>query len=199
MIGLAGLLIVLLLDIPLLNALPDLSTHKVVKVEVDMQAPADVVWRVLTDFGAYATWNPYIDPAAGEAVVGTHLDLTLRGGTPIHFTPLVVDAVPGQKLVWMDRLPVGALERVLTWEITPLDADRVHVVASEAFRGIALPLAGGLPGDAAGGLSLMLKMMRERAELIAYTLPHAPLRVSLPNAPNAASASTPQNVTSQTH
>jgi uncharacterized protein YndB with AHSA1/START domain len=183
-----------------MSALPDLSTHKEVKVEMDIQAPADVVWRVLTDFPAYTTWNPYIYPASGEPVDGTHLDLVLHGGQQIHFTPLVVDAVPNQKLVWMDRLPLGVLERVLTWQITPLDTDRVHLVASELFRGIALPASSGLPGDAAGGLTLMMKTLRDRAELLAYTRPQTPpLRVSLPNAPGTTSVTTPQGVTSQSH
>ena len=193
MIGLAGLLIVLLFDIPLLSALPDLSTHKEVKVEMDIQAPAAVVWRVLTDFPAYTTWNPYIYPASGEAVAGRHLDLTLHGSQQIHFTPAVVEAVPDRTLTWMDRLPLGALERILTWQITPVDADRVHVVASELFRGIALPLSSGLPGDAAGGLTLMMKTLRSRAELLAYTLPQTPpLRVSLPSAPSASTVASPQ-------
>lgn len=197
MIGLAGLLIVLLFDIPILGALPDLSTHREVKVEMDVQAPANVVWRVLTDFPAYATWNPYIYPAAGQAVAGTHLDLTLHTNPQIHFTPAVVEALPDQKLVWMDRLPLGALERILTWQITPLDGDRVHVVARELFRGIALPLSSGLPSDAAGGLTVMMKTLRERAELLAYRLPETqPLRVSLPNAPGAANV--PNLPTAQT-
>lgn len=124
------------------------------------------MWRVLTDFRPYTTWNPYIYPASGEAVAGSHLDLTLHDGQQIHFWPAVVEGVPDEKLIWMDRLPLGVLERILTWRIIPLDADHAHVVASELFQGVALPHFSGLPAT-------------------------PPLRASLPSAPNTANASGP--------
>jgi uncharacterized protein YndB with AHSA1/START domain len=35
------------------------------KAEIEIQAPAERVWAVLTDFGAYHEWNPFIYQAAG--------------------------------------------------------------------------------------------------------------------------------------
>ena len=71
--------------------------------EVEIQAPPDTVWAVLTDFPAYPDWNPIEIEMHGEPVVGTRLHHTskLPGRKPMQFSPTIVAA---------DR------ERVLAWE-----------------------------------------------------------------------------------
>lgn len=77
--GLISFLVLTLAQMPPVSGIPDLSTHKEIKVEVSIRASADMVWRTLTNFPAYDIWNPYIYPASGEAIAGRKLDLTLRG------------------------------------------------------------------------------------------------------------------------
>jgi uncharacterized protein YndB with AHSA1/START domain len=43
--------------------------------EREIEAPPDVVWRVLTDFAAYPEWNPFIVRIGGDLTVGQVLDL----------------------------------------------------------------------------------------------------------------------------
>ena len=38
--------------------------------EISINAPADVVWEVLTDLDSYSEWNPHVVEAAGEVRVG---------------------------------------------------------------------------------------------------------------------------------
>ncbi|HEV2356525.1 MAG TPA: SRPBCC domain-containing protein [bacterium] len=169
--GLIVLLVMAVAGTAAAGVLPDLSTHKDVRAVVEIKASADEVWRVLTDFPAYDIWNPYIYPASGDAVAGRTLDLTLRGGTVIHFAPTVLVAKPGQELTWAGKMPLGAVERVLTFEITPLEPHRSRLTATERFRGIALPLVSGVTDDAASGLAAMTRALRERAELLDFSLP----------------------------
>ena len=169
--GLIGLLVLALAGTAAAGLLPDLSTHKDVRAEVEIDASAEQVWRVLTDFPAYDIWNPYIYPASGQAAAGRTLDLTLRGGTVIHFAPTVLVAKPGEELTWAGKMPLGAVERVLTFALTPLGPHRVRLVATERFRGIALPLVSGVTDDAAAGLAAMTRALRDRVELLDFTLP----------------------------
>ena len=46
--------------------------------EVEIEAPAAVVWHVLTDFRAYAEWNPFIVEAEGELKVGATISTTVN-------------------------------------------------------------------------------------------------------------------------
>jgi hypothetical protein len=152
-IGLAAVLVLTLAQaIPPAPGLPDLSTHKQIKTEVEIKASAATVWRVLTNFPAYDIWNPWIYPASGELVAGRQLDLTLRGGTVIHYNPTVLAAEPERELSWGGKMPFGAIERVATFEIHSLGPHSVRLVATERFNGILLPLAGGVAGDSASGL-----------------------------------------------
>lgn len=169
--GLVSFLALTLAQVPPVSGFPDFSTHKDIKVEVEIKASADTVWRTLTNFPAYDIWNPYIYPASGEAVAGQKLDLTLRGSTVVHFTPTVLVAKPDEELSWAGKVPLGAVERVLTFEITTLEPHRVRLVAVERFRGLLLPLASGITSDAAAGLKLMTRALRNRAELLDFSAP----------------------------
>lgn len=177
-IGLAAVLMLTLAQsIPPLSAIPDLSTHKEVKIEVEISASAGTVWRALTNFPAYDIWNPYIYPASGEAVAGRRLDLTLRGGTVVHFSPTVLVARPDHELSWGGTMPFSGIERVASFEIHELGPHSVRLIAIERFRGILLPLAGVAGGDLATGLNVMTRALRERAELLDYLLPAPATRI----------------------
>jgi hypothetical protein len=53
--------------------------EKVFHTEIEIDAEAERVWEVLTDFSSYHEWNPMIRRASGELQVGTRLQL--------HFEP----------------------------------------------------------------------------------------------------------------
>lgn len=164
-------MLVLATMVPLGPLLPDLSTHKEVKVEMEIQASSEDVWNVLTNFAAYNNWNPYIYPASGTAVAGKKLDITLHGSTLVHFSPTVLVATPSRELTWTGRLPSGAIERTLTFDIVPIAAHRVRLTAIERFRGLLLPLAVGVANESKAGLTQMSKALRDRAELLDFSLP----------------------------
>lgn len=41
--------------------------------EVTIDAPAERVWELLTDFGSLPDWNPFMQRASGEVAVGEKL------------------------------------------------------------------------------------------------------------------------------
>ena len=43
--------------------------------EIEIAAPPERVWAVLTDFGSYPEWNPFIRQISGHPAVGSHLDV----------------------------------------------------------------------------------------------------------------------------
>jgi hypothetical protein len=146
--------------------LPNLSTHREVEAEVEIQASPELVWMILTDFPAYPIWNPYIYPAKGEVRQGARLELTLHDGarsTTIQVTVLAVTA--NKELSWGGRLS-GAFDRVQTFSLEPLGPDRVRLVSRAFFKGFLLPLVGGVPEGTRRGLAMMNSALRTRAELM---------------------------------
>ena len=47
--------------------------HHQLHSELDIDAPPEVVWEVLTDLAAYGEWNPFITSSVGTAEVGEKL------------------------------------------------------------------------------------------------------------------------------
>jgi hypothetical protein len=59
--------------------------------EIHIQASADTVWSILTDFGSYHNWNPFIRQAKGKAISGQRLENRpeVSGGRGVVFRPVV--------------------------------------------------------------------------------------------------------------
>jgi len=62
-----------------------MSSQIATTVEID--ATPERVWKVLTDFGAYPEWNPFITRIAGPLQAGGQLDVYLKpsGGRGMGF------------------------------------------------------------------------------------------------------------------
>jgi NAD(P)-dependent dehydrogenase (short-subunit alcohol dehydrogenase family) len=68
-----------------------------------IDAPPDVVYRVLADVGAYVTWNPWVVHARGEARVGGEIVVQARlGGGTMQVTHRVIATAPGERFAWCD-------------------------------------------------------------------------------------------------
>jgi hypothetical protein len=76
-----------------------------ISTTVDIDAPSNLVWDVLTDFAAYRDWNPSME-IEGTAQVGTKLIVHMgaSGGHGMSFKPTVLAASPGQELRWLGKV-----------------------------------------------------------------------------------------------
>jgi len=111
--------------------------------EIEIAAPAERVWRVLTDFRAYRQWNPVVSEIRGEMKVGGRLVVRVRalGGVPIRFRARILRVEPQRELRWLGRLALSSLfagEHALI--IQPLGDSRVRFVQREVYTGLLAPL-----------------------------------------------------------
>jgi hypothetical protein len=71
--------------------------------EADIQAPASVVWDLLTDLPNYGSWNPWVLDATGDLVPGGRVDVHVQMGNQVlaaeHYVLVVDDE---QTLCWRD-------------------------------------------------------------------------------------------------
>lgn len=113
--------------------------------EIEIEAPAERVWQVLTDFRAYGEWNPFMTHVLGEAKLGTRLDVYLEspGWRRLRFKVKVLKAERGRELRWVGTGFRGHIpglfrgERVIT--IEPLDPQRVLLAQQTFFTGLLVP------------------------------------------------------------
>lgn len=137
---------------------------------VVIDAPAAVVWAVLTDIEAYPEWNPFLIGMRGELVEGGRLELR-TGPEPdaLTITPEVLDVSPERALRWEGYLWVtGIFDGRHEFLVQPLGPDRVRFVQREEFRGVTVPFAASwLRRDTLPRFEAMNAALRERAESLA--------------------------------
>jgi len=137
------------------------SMHKQIAIE----APAERVWSVLTEFQSYPKWNPFFTQVKGELRVGSDLEVTMQpvGKDQQEFSPTVLEVSPGRKLQWRGRLLLPwVFDGTHSFEIRPVDADTVVFIQYEDFGGMLVPFAGFEPYEA--GWEKMNRALKARAE-----------------------------------
>ena len=134
---------------------------------IDIDAPAERVWQVVSDFAQYSDWNPFIVRAAGEPRVGERLDVTIAapGMKPVSFRPRVLDFQPGRLIRWKGefKLP-GLFDGRHALIVEPLDTERSRFTTHEDVNGILLPFAGKVMTASQQGFERMAQAVKERAE-----------------------------------
>jgi len=137
---------------------------------IDIDAPPERVWQVLTDFAAYPQWNPFVRRLAGEPRAGARLeaDIGNPGSEPMTFTPIVLVADAPHEFRWRGSLSVPRLfigEHYFL--LKPRSDGGTHLVHGELFKGALIPVMGeGFWNDTRRGLEAMNIAMKARAEAL---------------------------------
>jgi hypothetical protein len=141
---------------------------KQLHTEIEIDAPAERVWGVLTDFASYPQWNPFIRQISGEPSTGERLEVRLEPpeSRGITLRPKVLSAEPNHQLRWLGHLLVpGLFDGEHSFTIEPFAENRVRFVQSEAFTGLLIPLlARSLDNNTRRGFEEMNRALKERAE-----------------------------------
>jgi uncharacterized protein YndB with AHSA1/START domain len=135
-----------------------------------IDAPIELVWRVITDVASYGEWSPFVVRVEGEPQVGAKLRLHVRwskgGGATVgaqvtRFDP--PNAFDYREVGPLDRLGLVRALRVQTLE----ERDgKTHYETREEFRG---PLRALLPlADVQDGFERHAQALKQRAEALAH-------------------------------
>ena len=138
--------------------------------EIEIDASAERVWKVLTDFSALPDWNPFIRSVEGNLNVGDRLKVYIKAskGMGMSFKPTVLRAEPNRELRWIGRLLMpGLMDGEHSFVIEPLEGAHVRFVQSESFTGVLVPLmsAMGVFKNAHIGFEEMNQALKRQAEL----------------------------------
>ncbi len=139
--------------------------------QIEINASAQRVWQLLTDFASYPQWNPFIRRISGEPTTGERLEVRLEPpeSRGITLRLKVLDAEPNHQLRWLGHVFVpGLFDGEHSFVIQPLGEDRVRFVQRESFRGLLVSLfARSLDNGTPRGFEEMNRALKERAEAAA--------------------------------
>src|SRR5262249_50798696 len=135
--------------------------------EIEIDAPPERVWAVLTDFAAYPEWNPFIRQISGEQRVGARLEVRIEppGARATTFKPTGRAIAANRELRWLGRLLVpGIVDGEHSLRIEPLDGGRSRFVQSERFSGVLVGFLKGTLAKTEAGFEQMNAELKARAE-----------------------------------
>jgi hypothetical protein len=131
---------------------------RAISVTTNIEAPASVVWDVLTDLPAYPEWNPFILSISGDLRQGGRLSTRIQppGGRAMSFRPTVTVLEPGHRLEWLGRLGApGIFDGRHGFTLTQTDAGGTEFRQEETFSGLLVPLTGSILERTREGFSAM--------------------------------------------
>lgn len=120
-----------------------LGMRRPIEVEsmVDIDAPPEAVWRVLTDFERFRAWNPFIVKASGDVRLGGVVHLTVRAfpSSPmrISFVATITVCDRARELRWRGDFGapwIGAGDHVFS--LAPRGPGRTCFLQRETFSGL---------------------------------------------------------------
>lgn len=117
------------------------ATHRVegkvyeYAVATSIQAPAPVVWKLLTNTSDYPRWNSTVISIEGEIAQGQEINLLAKVSPDRAFHLTVRELEPNVRMVWADGMPMGMFAGVRTFTLTPQADGSTKLTMAEVFSG----------------------------------------------------------------
>lgn len=141
---------------------------KSLHTEIEINAPVNIVWKILTDFQSYPDWNPFIRSFDSDPEPGRQFSVTIQptGKKPMTFKPVCLSLLPEKEFRWMGHLFIKRLfDGEHIFELKKLDDNRTLLIQRENFRGILVPLLWKqIDTSTRSGFEKMNQKLKHRAE-----------------------------------
>lgn len=136
--------------------------------QIEINAPAERVWNILTQFDKYPDWNPMIRSLSGTVEEGQIIKVLLQqpGGSTMTFKPEVVSFKPGREFAWQGKLLMkGLFDGMHQFLLLPMSESTTVFIHREEFNGILVPLFSKMiDTKTREGFELMNRKLKELAE-----------------------------------
>jgi hypothetical protein len=135
--------------------------------EIEIFSTPEQVWRILTDFGRYPQWNPFIDQINGELKQGSKLTVHVKpeGSRGTTFNPTVTKVEPNKEMRWIGHFIFkGLMDGEHIFIINPIGNDRIKFINKEIFTGLLSPIVSLRMKNAIHSFESMNRSLKERAE-----------------------------------
>ncbi len=112
-----------------------------IRTETLICAPAERVWKELTDFENYRRWNPFIRKISGTVVKGARLQIEakLDDAFELKYRPRILVAEPNRELRWEGTVLAPGITGESLFLIEPVNARCVRFVHAESYHGLFAP------------------------------------------------------------
>lgn len=138
------------------------------RTEIDINAPVEKVWSILTDFDSYPDWNPFIKLFEGRPIEGGTFKVTIHQpeAKPMTFKPKCLKLEVDKEFRWLGSLFFkGLFDGEHIFELHDMGNGTTHFVQREKFNGVLVPILWKqLDTQARKGFEMMNAKLKELAE-----------------------------------
>lgn len=115
---------------------------KKIKTEIIIHSGPEKIWKILTDFHAYPTWNPFITDIRGNLEEGSQIQVRIEPnrGKSMIFKPVVLSKKENKELKWLGKLIFkGIFDGEHHFELIDHKNGTTRLIQSEEFSGFLVP------------------------------------------------------------
>jgi hypothetical protein len=142
----------------------------IIEQSIEIAAPAEIVWEVITDLPRYGEWNPFVVACRSSLEVGDPIEMrvAILKAFPQPQTEVVTAHTPGRQLCYgLAAQPLGALESRRCHDVQALSDTRAQYRSSFVLSGWLNPVVHLLLGGRLkAGFGAMTEAIRVRAEAL---------------------------------
>lgn len=131
-------------------------------VAIEIDAPPQTVWSLLTDVAGFPSWNSQIDTLEGDIADGGQVAMTVPYAPGRTFKVKVRDVKPNESMVWADGF-APMFRGVRTFTLTPVSG-RTRFEMVEVMFGAMLPMIRGSLPDFAPAFEAYAADLKTAAE-----------------------------------
>ncbi|MBC8048165.1 MAG: SRPBCC domain-containing protein [Fimbriimonadaceae bacterium] len=141
---------------------------KELRTEILINAPAQKIWDILTDFAGYSKWNPFIKSIEGKLAVGNKINARMEppGAKGMTFKPKILTLEKNKQFSWLGNLIMpGLFDGEHIFELVDNGNNTTTFIQREKFSGILVPLFKKmLDVNTKQGFEMMNEKLKELAE-----------------------------------
>lgn len=119
-----------------------------IRTEIEIAAPPEKVWSLLTDIEGWHKWSPIINKSSGNAAMGSTLDITMigemngekKGKDGPQYNPKITIFDAPKHFRWRAQMLAGFImtnDKIFELEETSTGTRLIH---TETFSGLMVPL-----------------------------------------------------------
>jgi len=106
---------------------------------IDIQAPVDEIWRILTDLPRWTEWNRTVERTVGNIDSGAKVTVFVKQSPGRAFPLRVTELDAPRRMVWAGGMPFGLFTGTRVYELSAPAVATAVFSMREAYTG---PLAG---------------------------------------------------------
>jgi len=145
-----------------------LISNREIYTEIEIDAPAKIVWKELVTFEEYPTWNPFIRSISGDRYKGSRLNVSIHpvNSKALNIKPILLNVEELKEIRWLGKLLLtGIFDGEHVFKIQEISENKVKFIQSEKYKGILVPIIwNGMEPGVNQGFQVMNKALKQIAE-----------------------------------